>query len=380
MVQNMVHGTYTETYDLNTAIGELSLMAIHTPQAPAVKRMFKGFFQNYSKFKVLGCNFNMVCASQQALDPSQIGLEAGQVDPRDVLNPILFKACTGETVNNLIDQIYQGGLNDADPNSHYYRSVSQFVTSDNTCKSIYYQMLADDSWRKSHPQKGLTVMGLKPFVHKVVTTQPFKWTGYNDPVPSSVANPDNSIPTASNSTVNSFGGAVTKVSATSGSGAVLTSNPSIFVSNGVTDMPWLETAVDAGIGITYNSGSGSSTATVPGKKTITSIPRVYMGAIVLPPAILQRLFFRLQITWHILFKEFRPAWEVGPWNLPGSVSNSLNEEPIPQGDASGELPDKNTTYFNIYHNAIPSSKVTNEFSSFTTTPETEVTLLNEKVQ
>lgn len=69
MTSNTIHATYTETYDLNTINGELSLLGIHTPQSKSLKRMFHGFFEQYRKVKILGCNLKMVCASTQRLTP-----------------------------------------------------------------------------------------------------------------------------------------------------------------------------------------------------------------------------------------------------------------------------------------------------------------------
>lgn len=180
MVSNTIHATYTETYDLNTILNELNILGIHTPQADALKFMFKGFFEQYKKYKILGCNFRMVCASQQSLDPTLIGTGDGQIAARDVLNPILFKACTGEHLNALLDQIYN--QNEEQNMGTYGASVSQHLDSGTRALNAYYSMLADDSFRREHPQKGITVMGLKPMVHKVVTTQPFKYTGSTTPL------------------------------------------------------------------------------------------------------------------------------------------------------------------------------------------------------
>lgn len=369
MVNQVIHGTYTETYDLNTSIGELSMLGIHTPQSTSLKKMFKGFFENYKKYKILGCNFNMVCASQQALDPSQIGLEAGQVDPRDVLNPILFKACTGESINALVDQIYNNNL-DVDVAAQGERSVSQ-VLSSASWRDAYYALLADDSWRKSHPQKGLTVMGLKPMVHKVVTTQPFKWVGASAPEDSPFSAPY-FMGSSDSETVSSARGMGGPRAGSPGTSATTQANPTVFVSNGLTDMPWLETAV----GMQGTITNGSESQSKYGNYIINSVPRVYMGAIVLPPAILQRLFFRLQITWHVLFKDFRPAFEMGPVVMPGGFDSKYpNSEGMISG-ADGSV----GTYFNIYHNATPESKVTNEHSSFTTTETTEVEQIMESVK
>lgn len=380
MVQKVVHATYTETYDLNTAIGELSMLGIHTPQAISLKKMFKGFFEQYKKYKILGCNMEMVCASQQALTPDLVGIDNGQVDPRDILNPILFKACTGESLNALLDQIYNKGLEVATQGAGN-GSVAQHIITDTVSINAYYQMLADDTFRKSHPQRGLTVMGLKPYVHRVVTTQPFKWSGRagNDsvvvsrPIAGSQAlltdnGPDDTPP------IRGFGG---PTNASNGAGQGSSNfvyddiaNPSVFVSDGITEMPWLETTTARKVDYEYQEGELS---TIAGKFTINDVPRVYMGCIILPPAILQRLFFRLNIVWHIEFKDFRPAYEVGPVQDNADIIG-----PDPSGIAS-TLTTPNTTYFNIYHDATTSSKIGNDYSSFATSPGTEVETVLEKV-
>lgn len=359
MVNNIVHATYTETYDLNTAVGELSLLGIHTPQSGALKQMFKGFFTQYKKYKILGCNLRMVCASQQSLDPSQMGLEAGQVDPRDVLNPILFKACTGETINALLDVIY----NDDGLATGKGTSISQNVLSADAL-NMYYKLLADDTWRKSHPQAGLEVSHLIPMVHNIVSTRPFKWTGqYAGNIASgetfpSIKNLSNQDPNA-NAQVHGFNAPGYSLLA-EGGGNIANS----FVTNGMSSMPWLDTVVPQS---RMEDAEGNMAV---GNYLISAVPRVYMGCIVLPPAILQRLFFRMTIVWHIQFKDFRPAFEVGPIGF--TQSDVLESMPnlIEPGD----------TYFNIYHNPTPTRGITKEVSSFTTTESTEVDDVLKKVQ
>ena len=135
---NTVNATYIETYDLNTAIGEMSMLGIHTPQAKALKNMYKGLFENYKKFRVISCDIAMVCASTQNLTPDLVGMEAGSVDPRDVLNPILFRACTGDTINALVDQIYD--TYSADDAKGSIETHRKSTTSDNMQReSVHYQ-------------------------------------------------------------------------------------------------------------------------------------------------------------------------------------------------------------------------------------------------
>lgn len=369
MVNNVIHGTYTETYDVNTIQDELSILAIHTPQAPSLKRMFHGFFEQYSKFKILGCNFKMVCATRQDLDPTLAGSGTGQIDPRNVLNPILFKACTGEHINALCDQIYN--KTEEQQVGTYGGSVSQHIvngTDATLAINSYYSLLADDSWRKEHPQRGITVMGLKPMVHKVVTTQPFKWnvSDKSSGVSGADGNPAIGDPASNgNDRVGGFGGI-------SGSKDFTTDpvNPTVFVSNGMTEMPWLPTSYSKVS--TYVDGSGASQGQDKNEILISNIPRVYMGCLVLPPAIggTGNLYFRIQIVWHILFKDFRPVQDI----LAVAPAAAINSDD--QGVYQDGLADYNRTYWNMYHS---SSKLSQDYGSFDTAGIDNVTEVNEKV-
>lgn len=350
MVMNTVHATYSETYDLNTAINEISFLGIHTPMATALKSMFKGFFENYKKYKIVGCNIGMVCASQQSLTPDLVGLTEGQVDPRDVLNPILFKACTGENLNVILNQIYGGDTWLTNAGS----SVGQSIDSSANSMNMYYQLLSDDSWRKEHPQRGLFVQGLKPLVHKVVTTQPFRWTGSSSNENADFPNISEDA-TTGDDVVNKFG----SPSGVPGTNLNPT-NPSVFISDGTTDMPWLDTTFDG----TMAAGSEN---TVKAQRLIVSVPRVWCGCIVLPPAILQRLFFRLQIQWHIMFKDFRPAFEVGPISGTATPSQIGVAE---QNTLLGANQTQNPTYWNLYHDGT--TKLEKEYSSFDVNGAAEV--------
>lgn len=337
MVNKTVHAVYAETYDLNTAVGELSILGIHTPQSNNLKKIFHGFFEQYRKYRILGCNIKMVCASSQALDPSQMGLEAGQVDPRDVLNPILFKAVTGEGMNTILDLAYSNSTISGS-------SLNQIIADQQTSLDAYYGFLADDTFRKFHPQHGLEVNHLVPMVHKVATTQPFKYTGYS-PLVDDIPNIDNGGQNSGHPS--GFGSPGNGINAASPQKPILSvQNPSVFVSNGVAAMPWLDTAVPESV----TAANGSH------YQLITRVPRVFMGAIILPPAILQRLFFRMTIVWHLEFRDFRHATELG---YPGEA---LSENVGGFG---------NTAYYNIYHSATP-SKISNEASSFSTTDKVEV--------
>lgn len=368
MVNNTIHATYTETYDVNTLLNELSLLAIHTPQAPSLKRMFHGFFEQYSKFKILGCNFRMVCATKQELSPIEAGSEAGQIDPRNVLNPILFKACTGEHIDSLCDQIYNRTEEVASAGAYGNGgSISQHIdTSDNAIRS-YYSLLADDSWRKEHPQAGITVMGLKPMVHKVVTTQPFKWNvasgngqGIARPSVGNVSGPDQT------NALLGFGG-----QSGSSNTTIDSVNPSIFVSNGLTEMPWLDTSYTALV--QYRDNEGAPTTQQKASKLCANVPRVYMGCLILPPSIganSANLYYRIQINWHVLFKDFRTVQDLMPITADGTFVDDPDQVAMQSLSAY-------KTYFNMYHTA---SKLQKDYGSFDTAGIESVDKILEKGQ
>lgn len=363
MVNNVIHATYIETYDINTIQNELSILAIHTPQSNTLKRFFHGLYEQYSKMKVLGCNFKIACASKQDLDPTLVGFEAGQIDPRDVMNPLLFKACTGEGINALLDQIYNAGEGIANTGSNLGHSIDQHIDASADAIKAYYSLLADDSFRKAHPQAGMTVMGLKPMVHKVVSTQPFKWNvaGSNG-ISSDSPAIQGGLPLSSNLASRGFGG-----QSGSKNQGTDSSNPTVFVSNGVTEMPWLDTAFSK-----VMSRVDSEPVDTKVYVLQQSIPRVYMGALVLPPSSgAQNLFFRISVVWHILFKDFRMAQDLAPVGGVGQFDDIDPDTP-----QNGNLSDQNG-YFNMYHS---SSKLAKDYGSFDTQGVESVTEVLQKGQ
>lgn len=354
---------YNETYDMNTTVGQMTMLAIHTPQANALKKMFKGHFLNFKKYKILGCDIRMACASQLPLSPDQVGLEAGEVDPRDVMNPMLFKACTGENLNALLNQIYNASQEESE---NAYGSVGEHLITNEASLNSYYQLLADPSFRKSHPQAGLTVRGLKPFVHKVVTTQPFKWTGLSGsrgsaPNMAGAVRPDY----AGNEYTDPIGfGSPSGIQEADnyGQGNFDASNPSVFVSNGITKMPWLDTAVPQTVStLGAIQGGQAEVSTAQANWFINNVPRIYMGCLIMPPAVSTKFYMRMVISWKVAFKDYRPAYEIG--NI-GSLNIIDSQNGMVSSGDGGQSNFPNSTYFNFYHDEANKSLMQKEESSF----------------
>lgn len=340
---------FSEVYDMNTTLDAMTIIALHTPQAPALRKMFKGHFINYKKYKILSANIRIGCASTLPLSPDQVGLEAGEVDPRDVMNPMLFKACTGENLNALLNQIYNKTTERQDVDGNISSSVGEHKITNASERKAYYQLLSDPTWRKAHPQQGLFIKNLKPYVHKVATTQPFKYTGLQRasgaglteaPMISGSADPESA------GTVNGFGAPSGKE--IDANGAFNAVNPSVFVSNGVTPMPWLDTAVVRTQGSYEDLKLGNTQVNA----IINNIPRVYMGCLIMPPAVSTKFYMRMVIDWAIAFKDWRPAYEIGTIE---NITLLDNYGGFIDGDTNNEY----TTYFNFYHDT-ENSKVMEE--------------------
>ena len=104
----MVSVKISETYDLSTVIGSLGVIGIHTPSAAAIGRLWSGFQQNYRFMKFTGCDVSMACASMLPADPLQIGTESGDIAPADMFNPILYKAVSNESFENILAKMKAG--------------------------------------------------------------------------------------------------------------------------------------------------------------------------------------------------------------------------------------------------------------------------------
>lgn len=78
---------------MNTHVGKLGLIGVHTPRYDLLFKHLFGFFVQYKRWKYDGATISLVPAAQLPSDVAGVSLEAGAqtVDPRDLFNPILHK-------------------------------------------------------------------------------------------------------------------------------------------------------------------------------------------------------------------------------------------------------------------------------------------------
>lgn len=342
MATNRVFIKYSETYDLNTVQDKLSVIAVHTPSNLTLLRMARGLFMNFKKYKIHGCNLAIACASQMPVDPLGVGTEPGMVAPQDLMNPMLFKACTGDGLNKLLDVIYENNVNNVLPNPSITEHKIDTVT-DYDPLQIYYTLLADESWRKAIPQMGMIVNGLKPLVHDLATLRPMTWGrrmpniklangmdypmgGYssdgvvNVPFPDGTGAGDSEQGVVLSGSMYHFG---SNLDAADGNFAT-SLNPVEFISTGTRPLPALDTLI--------------SYSDVESNIFVPVVPRVYCGVLVMPPAVLQSLYFRVRITWDIEFMGFRPYTDgLNPDGMSDSADLFYQNMIIPAGSGDTEV-------------------------------------------
>lgn len=106
MTTQYATASYQEIIDLHTETDKVSVIGIHTPVTQTPYDMLQPFFDAFQKYHYDGCNLVMVPAARLPADPSQVSYGAGEppIDPRDLLNPILWHGCHGESLGSVLNQ------------------------------------------------------------------------------------------------------------------------------------------------------------------------------------------------------------------------------------------------------------------------------------
>lgn len=366
----MVNASVMEIYDLQTSVGKGTVLKVHTPTGNNIKRHLLGHFLQYKKFKYLGAKVTLVPASTLPADPLQLSYDAGEanIDPRDMVNPILWKHYHGETM--LTDVLPHDELKDYDQKTNLdtggtngsaleqalygYRSSSQL-------DSVYPRTLMDTSFRKAGIQTGFTTF-CKPFVYNVVSNvQLLPRSGKdNQAYPYSFMNsanelsPNDSYPvfmkhsgTASNDgdmlkgpgTTQWVKGVKSTTTPKSQTGGNL-----VMTTNKLVPLGWMDTLSREGTGGTENSDSpmtpnNTGNYNFAGDAAIgANLQNVPMLYILMPPAYKTEFYFRMIIKHYYAFSGFRSCFSVQSFPSVGLFQNL----PVPD------------TYYGVSKSAISS--------------------------
>lgn len=282
----------SETYDLSTQVNKMGLVGIHTPSTEGIKALYPGLCMNHRYLRIVGCDVTLACASMLPADPLQIGTEAGDIAPQDMFNPILYTACSNDSFNALMARIYgeanvSTGLNVTQADFATGGS-SIVITDDDDQFALYYGLLASpDGFRKAMPQSGLEMKGLYPIVYQMVSQ-------YGNVVNPLSTDGDGELVKIDENGLESTSSGIQSA----GVQPYQFRGPSMR-------MPRLP--IHSG---TLRTSSASTWA-------VSEIPTTYVALVVTPPAKLNRLYYRMKVTWTIEFSEVVPITE---FSLPSAVT------------------------------------------------------------
>lgn len=350
----MVKASVMEIYDLQTSVGKGTVLKVHTPTGNNIKRHLLGHFLQYKKFKYLGAKVTLVPASTLPADPLQLSYDAGEanIDPRDMVNPILWKHYHGETM--LTDVLPHDELKDYDQQTNIdvrgvngsaleqslygYRSASQL-------DSVYPRTLMDTSFRKAGIQTGFTTF-CKPFVYNVVSNvQLLPRSGQDN-----TAAPDKFMDSYLYPEPNDAYPVFMKHTGTSSSdgdmlkgpgsthwikGATSTTTPRsqtggnlVMTTNKLVPLGWMDTLSREGSGGTENSNTALSATSPDGSQNFAgdvsigaNLQNVPMLYILMPPAYKTEFYFRMIIKHYYAFSGFRSCFSVQSFPSVGLFAN-----------------------------------------------------------
>lgn len=371
MTTQYVSASYQEIIDLHTETDRVSVIGIHTPVTRTPYDMLHGFFQMYQKYHYDGCSMTMVPAARLPADPSQVSYEAGEppIDPRDMLNPILWHGAHGESLGAVLNQFYSGRGTSPDITRNlasgldYSQPSTSQIGNKAIYESLYYRALTDNTWLKAHPQRGFRKKGLHPLVYSLSTDRqyvPGSYGSLTPGLPPNFYNPqdpsDNKGVTSSTNVIGSGtlgtlqGTGTQNLSAqgsqglqytTSSSGSVTTPSVSYdnqFFTSRLHGLGWLDTRVRTMSSSFSSSGLTGDEATdsallsnhysaVESMQRVNYLPRLFMGVCLLPPAYKTEQYFRVILNHRFSFKKFRGMSMNGDYVDsfgPGVVPNYYN--------------------------------------------------------
>lgn len=350
MTTQFAEASYQEIVDLHTESDTVSVIGLHTPIGTTPQRMLKGFWYQFKKFRYDGCSVSLVPAARLPADPSQVSYGAGEppIDPRDLLNPILFHGCHGNDMGNILNELYSGsGSGDYGrtfTDSADFNVLKENLVGNDYVDALYYKALTDNTWQKAHPQRGFRKSGLRPMIYSLATTFQIGNIPGGNYYPN--GGPNSYIRSSDGLGLSGGTRAVGSMGVTSGSSSIgVLGEPSPPVSvevdgelqfNRTSDrtsiqfmtprlqrLGWMDTrqVLQATSSIPPNINTVMTGSAINDARAIgaayaarhtglvedVQVPKIFMGMIMLPPAYKTEQYFRMIINHHFSFKNFRGA-------------------------------------------------------------------------
>lgn len=280
-----INVSISETYDLKTRLNKMTLIGIHTPKKELIMKTYPGLCMNSKFVKIKSIDVVLSAVSQLAVSPDQVGEDATKIAPQDMLNPILYKAVSNDSMSLLETRLH--GLNGTDDEVGEMVDYSPNHVTDLADEfGVYYALLQDrDGFKIAHPQQGLAMKGLKPLVFE-------KYYNVGENV--------------DNSSADGF-------PVQNGDPLVRSIKYAQSMRGKAHPMPRFNTTYLTSIGTTgadiKSNGMGDG---LPYNNQIQmpDILPVYCGMILMPPSARTIMFYRMRVTCHIEFQEIRPIQDI----------------------------------------------------------------------
>lgn len=304
--------SYEEVIDLSTEPEHVTVIGIHTPTGDTPRKLFRGFYDQYKKFKYLGASVSLVPAARLPADLLQVSYEGGDViDPRDALNPLMFHGCHGDDMGVILNRLY--GNNDVISDSLDGIDAA-YSTPDGSAQTglndleydqlerLYYKALTDNTWKKAHPQRGFRKSGLHPLIYQVATNRQLLPGSTVDAFFDGVnGDPESPQIVADGSPAYTFG-----------LKAGVQKNTQFFTPK-LTSLGWMDTCnvITEAVRVGEDDAAadivtaGNLQAITQSQINYAELPKLYMGVILMSASYKVKSYYRMIINHRFAFKDFR---------------------------------------------------------------------------
>lgn len=355
MATNYARASYTEVYDVCTRAGTPTMIGIHTPTSSRPLALMSGLWTQFKKVRYSGCKVSMVPASTLPADPLQLSTDASQldsIDPRDMLNPVLFRGYIGESLGYFLDNALGTVVTGytRSPYSSMDVSTASSSSANANFKSWYYQNLISREWKKTSVQSGFSKSGLHPRIWSLGVDHPLlpvqiseaSALAYGPTVDTWPQPPMSAIQNSANSNISTsqansvyvgttLPSTVDEATTPTDTGEYQPKSPTFRTIKSV-PLGWQDTITNNSIVPTNNYGGGSKNITT-GDVHYTNIGKHFMALIVLPPSEKTIFYFRMVVKHYYEFKNFRYAFV----NQPGAGSAGNRTYPVTPVSAQSAL-------------------------------------------
>lgn len=335
---------FNEIYDISTEQGAPSIMAIHTPTGNLPYRMLAPAFNMYKRYKYCKADVTIVNGVRIMNPASAYTTETGQqtADPRDVLDPILFKGCHGEDLGVILNSIYS-----TQDNVFTRAGVDKKALNENL-STYYYASLTDPSWKKGNVNSTLRIPRLHPMCYRVASNVPIMNTrtlsgnvtdnqNWVNTVTGGPAAPSNSM--INTGDIGSNSGFIpnlgylpdTKNFTGTDTGTEVSAFRGQLFTNKLMNLGWLDTKLPG------SPNESAQTSIFNGQ--IAQLPKIYMGVLMMPPAHKSFNYFRMIVTHTFAFSGLRTFSE-------GMVNNFSGNQVF------GDIANAESGNFPAYYNEM----------------------------